>query len=102
MKKVIEAVGEYTWKIPCADAEHAGCEITLNSGKPTGDEKAEQLFDTCGASGLKDGFVRFRAWDSNTGWESEWTCSLESFIKVFASRCENGIAKVNGKEVPVL
>ena len=41
MKKVIEAIGEYTWKIPCADAEHAGCEITLNSGRPTGDEKAE-------------------------------------------------------------
>lgn len=32
MKKVIEAIGEYTWKIPCKDAEHAGFEITINSG----------------------------------------------------------------------
>lgn len=34
MKKVIEAVGEYTWNIPCKDAEHAGFEITINSGEP--------------------------------------------------------------------
>ena len=34
-KKLIEMVGEYTWRIPCKDNEHAGFEITINSGKPT-------------------------------------------------------------------
>lgn len=102
MKKVIEAIGEYTWKIPCKDAEHAGFEITINSGQPNVDRKdPKEVWDTYDYSGLKDGFVRFRGYDNETGWESEWVCSLESFIKVFATRCEGGITKINGEEVKV-
>jgi hypothetical protein len=100
MKKVIEAVGEYTWNIPCKDAEHAGFEITVNSGKPNTDcENAYELWDTDGFSGLKDGFIRFKGYDKQTGWESEWECSLESFIKLFAIRVADGVTKINGEEV---
>ena len=99
MNNIIESIGEYTWKIPCKDAEHAGCEVTLNSGKPNGNPNAEELYNTSGKSGLSEGFIKFRAWDDKTGWYSEWKCSLESFIKVFATRCQNGEAIVNGNIV---
>lgn len=101
MKKLIESVGEYTWRIPCKEAETAGFEITVNSGRPTRSERSEELWDTDGYSGLQNGFVRFRGYDTETGWESCWECSLESFIKVFATRCEDGITKVNGEKVKV-
>lgn len=101
MKKIIEAVGEYTWKIPCKDAETAGFEVTINSGKPSGREDAAELWDTDGFSGLEDGFVKFHAYDKETGWESTWECSLESFIKVFATRCEGASTKINGEEAKI-
>lgn len=100
MKKVFEAIGEYTWNIPCKEAEHAGFEITINSGKPNDDrDNPQEVWDTDGYSGLKDGFVRFRGYDKETGWESTWECSLESFIKIFATRCVGGITKINGEQV---
>jgi hypothetical protein len=103
MKKVIEAVGEYTWNIPCKDAEHAGFEITINSGEPNKErENPQEVWDTDGYSGLKDGFVRFRGYDKETGWESTWECSLESFIKIFATRCVGGITKINGEEAKII
>ena len=51
-KKLIEMVGEYTWRIPCKDNEHAGFEITINSGKPTGNPDAEEVYDTGSYNGL--------------------------------------------------
>jgi hypothetical protein len=97
-KKIIEMVGEYTWRIPCKDNEHAGFEVTINSGKPTGNPDAEEVCNTGSNKGLEDAFVEFRGYDSSTGWESKWKCSLESFIKVFATRC-GGTTTVKGEEV---
>lgn len=103
MKKVIESIGEYTWNIPCKDAEFAGFEITVNSGMPNGErQNPQEVWDTEGYSGLKDGFVRFRGYDKETGWESSWECSLESFIKIFATRCVGGITKINGEEAKII
>ena len=102
MKKVIEVEGEYTWKIACKDNPQAGVEITLNSGVPNNNKEAEEVWDTYGNSGLKDGFVRFKGYDKETGWESTWECSLESFIKVFATRCEGAITKINGEESKII
>jgi hypothetical protein len=100
MKRIIEARGEYTWKIPCGETDSAGIEITINSGRPTGRTDAGEIYDIDGFSGLQDGFVKFRGYDNETGWESEWICSLESFIRVFAIRCADSIHLLNGKEEP--
>ena len=102
MKKIIEVEGEYTWKIACKDNTTAGFELTINSGQPNTDRKnPQEIWDTEGYSGLKDGFVRFRGYDDETGWESTWECSLESFIKAFATKCDDGITKINGKEAKI-
>lgn len=98
-KKLIEMVGEYTWRIPCKDNEHAGFEITINSGKPTGNPDAEEVYDTGSYNGLENGWVMFRGWDDKTGWNSHWKCSLASFLSVFATRCVDGITEVNGKQL---
>ena len=99
MINTIVVEGEYTWKIPCEGNTHAGFEITINSGKPSDVKDAQEVSATDGYSGLTDGFVRMRGYNEETGWESEWLCSLESFINAFASRIPDGILTINGEKV---
>lgn len=99
MNKVIEVIGEYTWRIPCKNNEQAGFEITINSGQPNIQGKEEEIYDTDGYSGLEGGFVKFRGYNKETGWESEWECSLESVLRLFARRCEDGKCTKNGEKV---
>ena len=99
MNTIIGVDGEYTWKIPCKDNAHAGFEITINSGAPSDRENPKEVSAIDGYSGLKDGFVRMRGYNEETGWESEWLCSLEAFLNAFASRIPEGILTVNGKIV---
>ena len=99
MGNVIEMVGEYTWRIPCKGNEHAGFEITVNSGQPNKKGKEEEIYATEDYSGLEGGYVKFRGYNKETGWESEWECSLESVIRLFARRCSDGECTKNGEKI---
>lgn len=81
--------GDVVWKkeVKCEDNEQAGFAISIIAPKENNQEF--QLWDTDGFSGLKDGKIVFSGWNDSTGWKSEWACSIESFVKCFATRVKD-------------
>lgn len=82
--------GNVIWKteIPANNNTNAGFAISITAPTTTGQEFP--IWNTDGYSGLKDGKIIFSGWDDSTGWKSQWSCSIESLVKCFASRIKDG------------
>lgn len=69
--------------IPCGD-EGAGYQVSIIQGHSTGKSGEIGTDD----SGIEQTIVKIRAFDEKTGWESEFSCTFESILKLFLRKIE--------------
>lgn len=67
--------------VPCS-TEGAGYQISIIHGKSTG--KTGEIGSN--DSGIEQTIVKIRAFDENSGWESEFSCTFESILKLFCKK----------------